>query len=126
MSIDVKYDKTTLAKDDTVTCAVEVRQNRPGASGMVVVDLGIPPGFAVEAGDLAELVGSKVIQKYNLTGRQIIVYLETVESGKPVRLTYRLRAKFPIKAKTPRSMAYEYYDPDNKAFAKPVEMTVET
>ncbi|MGD8240444.1 MAG: alpha-2-macroglobulin family protein, partial [Armatimonadota bacterium] len=126
MSIDVKYDKTTLAKDDTVTCSVQVRQNRPGASGMVVVDLGIPPGFAVEAGDLAELVGSKVIQKYNLTGRQIIVYLETVESGKPVRLTYRLRAKFPIKAKTPRSMAYEYYDPDNKAFAKPVEMTVET
>ncbi len=125
MSIDVKYDKTQLAKDDTVTCSVEVQQNRPGTSGMVVVDLGIPPGFAVEAGDLAELVGSDVIQKFNLTGRQIIVYLETLESGKAVRFSYRLRAKFPIRAQTPRSMAYEYYDPDNKAFAKPVEMQVE-
>ncbi|MFQ6132942.1 MAG: MG2 domain-containing protein [Armatimonadota bacterium] len=124
MSIDVKYDKTQLAKDDLVTASVTVRQNIPGKSGMVVVDLGIPPGFMVEPGDLEELVGSNVIQKFNLTGRQIIVYLDEVDSAKPVSFQYRLRAKFPIRAKTPKSMVYEYYNPENRGFAQPVDMEV--
>jgi uncharacterized protein YfaS (alpha-2-macroglobulin family) len=124
MSIDVKYDKTTLQKDDTVTATATIKQNRPGISGMVVVDLGVPPGFQVEAGDLAELVGSNVIQKYSLTGRQIIVYLEQMDSKKPVQFSYRLKAKFPIRAQTPKSRVYEYYNPDNQAFSKPVEIQV--
>lgn len=124
MSIAVGYDKTQLAKDDIVTTTVDIRQNVPGTSGMVVVDLGIPPGFMVEPGDLEKLVTSDVIQKFTLTGRQIILYLDAVESGQPVTLQYRLRAKFPIKAKTPRSTVYEYYNPDNRGFAEPVDIEV--
>ncbi len=124
MSIDVKYDKTQLAKDDIVTANVTVKNNLPGKSSMVVVDLGIPPGFQVVPGDLEELVGSKKIQKFNLTGRQIIVYLDEVDSAEPVEFTYRLQAKFPIRAKTPKSMVYEYYNPENRGFAEPVEMRV--
>jgi len=124
MSINVSYDKTQLAKDDLVTAKVSIKQNIPGKSGMVVVDLGIPPGFMVEPGDLEELVGSKVIQKFNLTGRQIIVYLDEVDSARPLSFQYRLRAKFPIKARTPQSMVYEYYNPDNRGFAEPVDMQV--
>jgi hypothetical protein len=124
MSIAVGYDKTQLAKDDIVTATVDIRQNVPGTSGMVVVDLGIPPGFMVEPGDLEKLVVSEVIQKFTLTGRQIILYLDSVESGRPVTLQYRLRAKFPIKAKTPRSTVYEYYNPENRGFAEPVDIEV--
>ena len=91
---------------------------------MIIVDLGIPPGFQVQSGDLAELVGSKVIDKYKLTGRQIIVYLEKLEPLQVVKFSYRLKAKFPIKAKTPKSTVYEYYNPDNRADAKPIEIEV--
>ena len=125
VSIDVRYDKTELAVDDIVTANVTVKNNTPGRMGMVLVDLGIPPGFEVQSGDLAELVGSKVIEKFTLTGRQIIVYLDALEAGQEVELTYRLRAKFPIKAKTPDSTAYEYYNPDRSGTAEPVELVVE-
>jgi hypothetical protein len=125
VAIDVEYDKAELAVDDIVTATVSIRNNTPGRMGMVLVDLGIPPGFEVQAGDLAELVGSKIIQKYTLTGRQIIVYLEELKAGQQVDLTYRLKAKFPIKAKTPDSTAYEYYNPDNRGVAQPVELRVE-
>jgi len=40
---------------------------------MVLIGLGVPPGFEAQAEDVAELVGSKKIQKFSLTGRQIIV-----------------------------------------------------
>ena len=38
---------------------------------------------------------------------------------------YSLRPKYPIKAKTPATVAYEYYTPANRGTAKPVEITVE-
>lgn len=124
LAISVKYDKTTLGKDDTVTANVTVTNNTPAALGMVLVDLGVPPGFSVNDGDFAELVGSKKIGRYTITGRQVTVYIERMDPRQTLELSYHLRAKYPIKAKTPGSVAYEYYNPDNHAEAAPVEMQV--
>ncbi len=46
-----------------------------------------------------------------MAASQIIVYLEKLEPGQTVTLTYQVRAKFPIKAKTPVSKVYPYYNP---------------
>ena len=46
---------------------------------MVMLDLGIPPGFTADAGDFAEMVGAKKVQKFSLTERQVILYLGDVE-----------------------------------------------
>ncbi len=124
MSIEVKYDKTELAVSDTVGCKVTVTNNRPAAAKMVIVDLGLPPGFTVLTEDLNALVKDKVMEKYSLTGRQIIVYLREVPAEQPVTLKYRLMARFPIKAKAAKSVAYEYYDPDVRDEAPPQEILV--
>lgn len=124
LDIEVKYDRTTLNKDDLVTAEVMVRNNAPGVTSMVIVDLGIPPGFDVQAEDLAELVEKGVLQRYSLTGRQIICYLERLTAGQTLKFHYRLRAKFPLTAQTPKSTVYEYYNTDNRADAIPVELQV--
>jgi alpha-2-macroglobulin-like protein len=124
LDVDVSYDRTELAVNDVVTCRVKVTNHQPQTANMVIVDIGIPPGFEVEAGDLAELVGSKKIEKFSLTGRQVIVYLEKVNAGETLGLEYRLKAKFPLKAKTPKSAVYEYYTPDIRSESKPVAMVV--
>ncbi len=124
LSIDVDYDKTQLHTDDIVTAKVTVRNNTPAKTSMIIVDLGIPPGFAVQTEDLTKLVEDNKIDKFNLTGRQIIVYLEELKPHQTLQFSYRLKAKFPIKAKTPKSTVYEYYNPDNRADTAPVEMEV--
>ncbi len=124
LSIDVEYDKTKLSTDDMLTASVTVRNNTPAKTSMIIVDLGIPPGFSVQTEDLTALVEAKKIDKFNLTGRQIIVYLEELKPRQTVEFTYTLKAKFPIKAKTPKSTVYEYYNPANRADAAPVEMEV--
>jgi hypothetical protein len=124
MSIEVAYDKTELAVSDIVGCKVTVTNNRPATAKMVIVDLGLPPGFTVLAEDLNDLVEKKAMEKYSLTGRQIIVYLREVPSDQPVILKYRLMARFPIKAKAAKSVAYEYYDPDVRDEAPPQEILV--
>ncbi len=124
LTITVNYDKTQLTKDDIATATATVTNNRSAVANMVIIDLGIPPGFDVLTPDLDDLVANKTIQKYSMTGRQIIVYLDKIEKNQRFDLTYRLKAKFPIRAKTPSSQAYEYYNPEIKSTAKPVELIV--
>jgi uncharacterized protein YfaS (alpha-2-macroglobulin family) len=124
MSIDVAYDRTQLAVNDTVTVDVKVRLNQEGVVKMALVDLGVPPGFTVLTEDLSRLVEQKTIARYELTGRQIIIYLENFSSEKPLRFSYRLRARFPMRAQTPPSSAYDYYNPGGVTVRAPLQVTV--
>ena len=124
MTIKVAYDRTQLETNDIINVKATVTNNRRGKAKMVIVDLGLPPGFTLISDQLNKLVKDEVIEKYSTTGRQIIVYLREVEQGKPIDISYQLLAKFPLKAKTPKSTAYEYYNPDIRTEAQPIDLEV--
>jgi hypothetical protein len=123
ISIAVDFDKAELTTKDTVRCSVRVANKRPGIAKMIVVDVGIPPGFTVLTEDLESLVGSR-FQKFQVAGRQVIFYLNELSSESPIEWSYRLQAKFPIRALTPQSVAYEYYNPEIRAVSAPQELSV--
>jgi len=123
LSIGVKYDRTKLKENDMLTNTVTIRNNTKGYMKMVMIDLGIPPGFSVMTPDLNELVGKKFM-KYSMTSRQIIIYIETMKPGENLQFKYRLKAKYPLKAKTPRSKTYQYYNPDINDVTNPVMLEV--
>lgn len=123
LAIDVKYDRTKLTVNDIVDVSARIQLLVPGRVEMVIVDLGIPPGFEVLTPTLDRLVG-KAIEKYSLTPRQIIIYLDQVSAGAPVTIDYQLQAKFPIRAKVRASRAYEYYNAGEGVFEEPFEMRV--
>jgi hypothetical protein len=50
----------------------------------------------------------------------VLLYFDSVTPGD----TVRLRAKYPIRAHTFPSRAYEYYEPEVNAVARPVELEV--
>ncbi|MHC5038622.1 MAG: hypothetical protein ACYTHM_15025 [Planctomycetota bacterium] len=91
---------------------------------MVIVTLGIPPGFVVDRGDFAEMVGMKKIMRFDLTPRQATLYIGDVKPEQDFEFIYHLMPKYPIKAKTARSTAYEYYNPDNKTVVEPEKIEV--
>jgi hypothetical protein len=69
ITIDLKYDRTTLTVNDEVTVDVDVKLNREGVVKMALIDLSVPPGFSVLTEDPSRLVEQKVIARYELTGR---------------------------------------------------------
>ena len=125
LEVAVDYDRTHLSTADQLeaTAVLNYHGNEPTA--MVMLDLGVPPGFTADAGDFAEMVGAKKVQKFSLTERQAILYLGDVEPNKEYRFKYTLKPKYPVKAKTPVSTAYEYYTPAHRANAVPVELVVD-
>ncbi|MDI7277022.1 MAG: alpha-2-macroglobulin, partial [Anaerolineae bacterium] len=124
MQVEVSYDRTTLAVDDLVNVTVRARLTREGMARMVLLDLGIPPGFSVQAEDLSALVEKGLIARYDLTGRQIIIYVENFASEEMLAFSYRLRARFPMRVKTQPGAAYDYYNPEERSILEPTLMTV--
>ncbi len=125
VDIAVSYDRTTLAVDEQVGVNVRVTMTKAGSARMTLVDLGVPPGFSVVSEDLDAAVKSKRISRYELTPRQIIIYLEEFSSKQPVAFTYHLKAKFPLRAKTPSSSTYDYYNPGIVGVQAPIQLTVQ-
>ncbi|MFZ0747427.1 MAG: carboxypeptidase regulatory-like domain-containing protein [Terracidiphilus sp.] len=130
LSIDVAYDRTEIAQNDIVTATATIRNNLPKNANMVMVDLGIPPGFDLLSEDLQSfqekaLAGqSGRLEKFSLTATQAILYFNTLSPHQALSIKFRLRAKYPIRARTFSSRVYEYYDPAVSSIAKPVELSV--
>jgi len=125
IDIDVEYDRTKLSTADLLKAKATLRYHGAMPTYMVIVDLGIPPGFTADPGDFAEIVAAKRAEKFSMTARQVTLYLGDVKPGDVKLFEYTLRPKYPIKARTPATVAYEYYTPSNRATAAPVELIVE-
>jgi hypothetical protein len=135
VTIDVTYDRSELTVNDSVEVNVKITLNQEGGKAeSALIDLGLPPGFTVIGEDLAALVSSfddtaedypyPTIERYELTGRQILVYVSNLSHGNPLEFSYRLRAKFPLAAQTPASNAYDYYNPEVSGEMGPQRLVV--
>jgi len=132
LSIDVAYDRTQLAQDDIATASATVRNNLTKTANMVMVDLGIPPGFDLLSEDLQDYQEKSAsrnpksghLSKFSLTATQAILYFDSFAPGDTVTVRFRLRAKYPIRARTFKSRVYEYYDPEVSSVARPVQLEV--
>jgi uncharacterized protein YfaS (alpha-2-macroglobulin family) len=130
LSIGVSYDRASLARDDIATATATIRSHLGKAANMVMVDLGIPPGFDLLSEDLQDYVEKGAsgkggrLEKFSLTSTQAILYFDSIAPGATVTLRYRLRAKYPIRAGTFQSRVYAYYDPEVSAIARPAKLEV--
>jgi hypothetical protein len=126
----VTYDRTHLAQDDMATASATIGNNLNKTANMVMVDLGIPPGFDLLSEDLQDYqdksAGRKSgrLEKFSLTATQAILYFDSFAPHDTVTIKFRLRAKYPIRARTFQSRVYEYYNPEVNSVAPPVQLEV--
>ena len=70
------------------------------------------------------MVAAGTIARYQVTARSVVVYLRELAPGRPLVLSYRLRATTPVKIAVPPARAYQYYNPDNQAASAPAQLVV--
>jgi alpha-2-macroglobulin-like protein len=118
LAVDVEYDRAKLKVEDLVTAKATVSNRGTEAAPMIMVDLPIPPGFALETAGMDKLQAAGTIAKYQLTPRQAIVYVRELPAGASLTLEYQLRATMPVKVQVAPAEVYEYYDPAKRARGK--------
>jgi hypothetical protein len=110
LTVTLKFDRHDMMVGETLTATATVVNNMPLPAPMVMLDLPIPAGFAVQAEDFAKAVREGRIAKFQLTARSVIVYLRGLDPAKPLTLSYRLEATMPVTLTVPGALTYEYYD----------------
>ena len=115
LSIDVAYDKDTLFVNDSVTATLNVVNNEAVTQNMLLITLGIAPGFSVDTSGLQQYLTSGVISKFEVTGQQLILYVTALASKATLSLSYKLQATMPVTAVDGGAEVKLYYQPEKRA-----------
>ena len=124
LSVGIEYDKTSIAVNETVWAKVTVQNNTIGKLNMVLVTLGIPPGFVVENEDFGAYIDDGILSKVETTAKQLTLYVFELDPLTTQTFDYRLRATMPVKASDGGATAYPYYEPEQKTTAEATTIEV--
>ncbi|MCG7850670.1 MAG: MG2 domain-containing protein, partial [ANME-2 cluster archaeon] len=125
LEFEVEYDAVDVAVNDIVD--VHARVNYTGeanSTGMLILDVAVPTGFAPVVSTLDELKNDRIISRYEIAGRKIILYVDDLPRGEELKFDLAVQAQFPVKAIIPDSSAYSYYNPEIKAESRGEEIVV--
>ncbi len=124
LKIELFYDRENVVVGESIVTRATVTNQMPAVAPMVMLDLPIPPGFRVDAGEWDAMVQSGRIDRYQLTPRQVIVYLRRLEPNQRLVLSYQLQAVTPSAVAVPAARVYEYYNPAREGRGRPSRFAV--
>jgi len=126
VSIEVAYDRTGLAVGETVAVRATLTNRTDATVHMVMADVGVPPGFGVDGAELDKARSAGRIERYTLTARGVIIYLNRLDARGRLELGFRMKARMMLKAQAAPSTAYPYYEPHRLSAAAPMAVEVVT
>ncbi len=123
IKLDYKCDKQTAQMMDEITCAVAAERVGFQGYGMLLAEIGIPPGAEIERDSLEkELRDNWSISRYEILPDKIIVYLWAVPGG--TKFDFKFRPRYAINANAAPSVVYDYYNEEAKATLAPLKFEV--
>ena len=124
LSLAVSYGRTSVDLGGIIPLQVRLTYRKPEPSGMVLLALGLPAGFAPLTADLEALRRSRVIGRYEVRTGRINLYLDRLDTGTPLSFDLRLKARNKVRTKGAASLAYLYYSPEVRVSQPPTPVSV--
>jgi hypothetical protein len=121
LKLDVAFDRTTAATGDVVTCRVAAERIGHRGYGMLLAEVGLPPGADVDRAslELAMKESGWEFSRYDVLPDRLVVYLWPRAGGTNFRFSFRPR--FGLAAKSAPSVVYDYYNPEARAVLAPTK-----
>jgi hypothetical protein len=119
-----KFDKTEAKIGDSISCHVEAERIGFSGYGMMLAEIGLPPGADVDRGSLEQAMKSSdwSINQYDILPDRVIVYLWPRAGG--TKFDFSFKPRFGLNAQTAASIVYDYYNPEARAIVAPVRFVV--
>jgi hypothetical protein len=124
LRLSVRYDKPTGAIGEEVTCRVEAERVGFKGYGMLLGEIGLPPGADVDRASL-ELAMKDTgwsLSRYDILPDRLIVYLWPRGGG--TRFSFKFRTRFGLAAQTAPSLLYDYYNPEARTVLAPTKFVI--
>jgi hypothetical protein len=124
LRLAVRFDKTEAKIGEDVTCRVEAERVGFRGYGMMLAEIGLPPGADVDRASLERATKESgwELNQYDVLPDRVIVYLWPRAGG--TRFEFKFRPRFGLKAQTASSALYDYYNPEARVSVAPVKFIV--
>ena len=116
---------TTCAVGDSVPLAVSLRNTTDQGQAMTIARIGIPAGLAAQVWQLKELREKGLIDFYETTPREVIVYFRSLAPKAEQQFTLHLMADVPGQFRGRASCAYLCYSPQAKDWNEGLAATIQ-
>ncbi len=108
---------------EEITCSASIERIAFSGYGMLMAELGTPPGADIDRESLDKAVrDSYSISRYEVLPDRVVFYMYASAGG--TNFTFKFRPRYAINAQTPASVAYDYYNPLARAETKPLRFVV--
>ncbi|HEY2470025.1 MAG TPA: alpha-2-macroglobulin family protein [Terracidiphilus sp.] len=116
-------DAANARVGQAITCTVSTRRFGSQGYGMMLAEVGLPPGADVDRASLGKLLDSWVISRYELQPDRIVFYLWS-SSAEGDNFSFRFTPRYSIRAKAAPAKLVDYYNPDLNAVLAPQTFSV--
>ncbi len=102
-----------------MTCTVTTERIGHRGYGMLVAEIGLPPGNDVDRSSLDRAVANSgwTVCKYDVLPDRVVVYLWPRAGG--VTFSFRFTTRYGIEAMAAPSSVYDYYNPESSVVLQP-------
>jgi hypothetical protein len=122
LKLKVDFDRREAKVGEALPCRVEAERIGFAGYGMMIAEIGLPPGVEV---DRESLEGAKQngVDGYEVQPDRVVFYLWPSAGGSKFQFVFRPR--FGINAMSAPSVLYDYYNPEANAAVLPVRFNVQ-
>lgn len=121
--LDYSCDKQNAKPTEEITCDVKAERIGFKGYGMLLAEIGIPPGADVDRASLEKAKDADwSFTRYDVLPDRIIVYMWSQAGGTDFK--FKFKPRYGINAQTPASSVYDYYNEDAKAIIAPMRFAV--
>jgi hypothetical protein len=107
-----------------IDCTVDARRFGSSSYGMLLAEVGLPPGADVDRASLAKLLDNWTISRYELQPDRIVFYIWSWRA-EGTHFSFRFTPRYVIHAKAAPATLFDYYNPDLKTVLAPQTFSVE-
>ncbi len=121
--LDYKCDKLNAKIMENITCSVEAERIGFKGYGMLLAEIGIPPGANVSRESLEEAFKNDwSLSRYDILPDRIVVYMWAKAGGS--KFNFSFKPRYGINAQTPASIIYDYYNEESRGVVSPLRFVV--
>ncbi len=124
LELSVDYDRVNGHSGDEVECRVKINRIGFRGYGMLLAEVGLPPGVDVDRQSLQDAKDrlNYALGHYEVLPDRIVFYLWPRAEG--LSFGFKFRPRMTMIAKCTRSVVYDYYNPDLRDEVQPQLFTV--
>jgi len=124
LRLSVHFDALSPAVGETVECNVDAERIGFRGYGMLLAEIGLPPGVEVDRSSLERAMKASGwdINQYDVLPDRLIVYLWPHAGG--TKFSFSFKPRYGMRALTAPSVLYDYYNPEAHAVVTPMLFTV--